>query len=43
MRVIYNSIKWAAPQGWWENITEAPNVPVDKAPEPIKSTGGSVH
>lgn len=43
MRVIYNSVKWAAPQGWWESITEAPNVPVDKAPEPIQSTGGSVH
>lgn len=43
MRVIYNGVKWAAPQGAWKTITEAPNVPVERAPEPIKSKGGSVH
>lgn len=43
MRVIYNSVKWAAPRNWWPDVMDAPNVPVDKAPEPLKAHGGSVH
>jgi trehalose utilization protein len=42
-RVIYNAVKWAKPQGWWKDISKAPNVPTEKAPEPIKQKGGSVH
>ncbi|GHB95738.1 ThuA domain-containing protein [Cerasicoccus arenae] len=42
-RVIYNAVKWAAPQGWWEGVMKAPNVPADKAPEPIKAKGKSIH
>lgn len=42
-QVIYNAVNWAAPQGWWKDITDAPNVPVEKAPEKIKQHGGSVH
>lgn len=29
LKVIYNAVKWARPQGWWKQIQEAPNVPVD--------------
>lgn len=43
LKVIYNAVKWARPQGWWKQIQEAPNVPVDTAPEPIQEHGGSVH
>jgi trehalose utilization protein len=43
MRVIYNAAKWARPQGWWKEISNAPNVPTEKAPEPIQQKGGSVH
>jgi trehalose utilization protein len=42
-QVVFNAVHWAAPQGWWEDIHNAPNVPVENAPEPIKATGGSVH
>lgn len=42
-RVIYNAVRWAKPQGWWNDIQEAPNVPVEKAPEKIELKGGSVH
>ena len=42
-RVIYNAVRWARPQGWWKTISDAPNVPTDKAPEPIRQKGGSVH
>jgi len=43
LRVIYNAIKWAAPHALWKDIANAPNVPVDQAPEPIEEKGGSVH
>jgi trehalose utilization protein len=42
-RVIYNAVNWAAPRGWWKEISDAPDVPVDKAPEKIRQRGGSVH
>ena len=42
-RVIYNAVKWAAPDGWWKAIGEAPNVPVAEAPEPLEEKGFSVH
>jgi len=43
IRVIYNAVKWAAPQGRWVNPLAAPNVPVDQAPEKIVKKGGSLH
>lgn len=43
LRVIYNAVKWARPQGCWKDIHTAANVPTEKAPEPIKQQGGSVH
>lgn len=43
LKVIFNAVKWAAPQGRWPGIMKAENVPVKKAPEPIKAKGGSVH
>lgn len=42
-QVIHNAVRWAAPQGWWKDISKAPNVPVESAPEPIEQKGGSVH
>jgi trehalose utilization protein len=41
-RVLKNGVKWAAPEGsrW---VDSAPNIPVEKAPEPITSWGESVH
>ncbi|WP_269540249.1 ThuA domain-containing protein [Cerasicoccus fimbriatus] len=42
-RVIYNAVKWAAPQGRWVEPLKAPNVPVDQAREKITAKGGSLH
>lgn len=42
-KVIGNSVKWAAPQGNWSGAMDAPNVPVEKAPEPITAKGGTLH
>ena len=42
--VLRNAVKWAhnaAPA--WAGITNAPNVPVDKAPEPIEEKGPRLH
>ena len=40
--VLKNACRWAAPEGsrW---IDTCPNIPVDKAPEPLKTYGDSVH
>lgn len=43
LRVIYNAVKWAAPQGRWVKPLAAPNVPVDQAREKIVKKGGSLH
>ncbi len=42
-KVLANAVQWAAPQGHWVGVMAAPNVPVDKAPEPIVAKGPSVH
>jgi len=42
-RVIYNSVKWAAPSTAWPDATKGANVPVDQARERIEAKGGSVH
>jgi len=42
--VLRNSVKWAYnPQPAWTGIHTAPNVPVDKAPEPIVERGPKLH
>ena len=42
--VLRNAVKWAHnPQGAKPAILEAPNVPVDKALEPIVERGGKLH
>ncbi|TIX58137.1 MAG: trehalose utilization protein ThuA, partial [Mesorhizobium sp.] len=43
-QVLRNAVKWAAnPQGAKRAIHDAPNVPVDKALEPIVERGGKLH
>jgi len=39
--VLKNAVKWAAPQGLW--VDTCPNVPIEKAPEPLTRKGASVH
>ena len=40
--VLKNAVRWAAPEGprW---IDEAPNIPVDKAPERLEVKGQTLH
>lgn len=42
-QVLANAVCWARPQGHWAEPRKAPNVPVEKAPEPIKAKGASLH
>ena len=43
-KVISNSVKWAYnPVGALKSIHDAPNVPVDKALEPIEERGPKLH
>ncbi len=42
-RVLLNAAHWARPEGHWDDVTKAANVPADKAREPIQAKGGSVH
>ncbi len=35
-RVLHNAVRYLAPNTWWSDITSAPNVPRDQAPEPLK-------
>jgi trehalose utilization protein len=40
--VLKNAVRWARPEGQiW--VDSAPNVPIDKAPEPLTQKGGSLH
>jgi trehalose utilization protein len=41
-RVLLNAVRWARPEGspW---IDSCPNIPADKAPEPLMVRGASVH
>lgn len=36
LRIIANACKWAAPEGHWAKPAHCPNVPVDRAPEPLE-------
>ncbi len=41
-RVLINAVRWAAPQGSiWKD--EAPNIPIEDAPEKIEKRGDSLH
>lgn len=43
-QVLRNAVNWAFnPMPAWTGITEAPNVPVDQAPEPIVQKGLRLH
>ncbi|MBP7000370.1 ThuA domain-containing protein [Amaricoccus sp.] len=43
-QVLRNAVRWAHnPAPAWKAVGEAPNVPVDKAPEKIVQKGGSLH
>ena len=43
-RVLRNAVHWAHnPAPAWADVEQAPNRPIDKAPETIKQRGGSLH
>ncbi len=43
-QVLRNAVRWAAnPAPAWTDINDAPNVPVDQAPEPIAQKGPHIH
>ncbi len=42
--VLRNAVHWAYnPAAAWHDVAEAPNVPVDRAPEKITQKGGTLH
>ena len=41
--VLKNAVKWAAPDGVWAQPLEAPNVPIEKAPEKLEDQGEHLH
>lgn len=41
--ILRNGVRWARPDGQWEGVRQAPNIPVDKAAEPIVKQGASLH
>lgn len=43
-QVLRNAVRWARnPAPAWKAVGDAPNVPIDKAPEKIVQKGGSLH
>jgi len=43
-KVLINAVHWAANSApAWKNIEQAPNRPIDQAPEPIEQRGASLH
>lgn len=43
-RVLRNAVRWAHnPNPAWVDIDDAPNVPADKAPEPLVERGAKLH
>ncbi len=42
-QILYNAALWAAPQGAWSGVMNAPNVPVEHAREKIRRKGESLH
>jgi len=44
LQVLRNAVRWAHnPAPAWTDVADAPNVPADKAPEPIAPQGGALH
>lgn len=44
LQVLRNAVRWAHnPAPAWTDVADAPNVPADKAPEPITPQGGALH
>ena len=42
--VLRNAVRWAYnPAPAWKGVSEAPNVPYDKAPEPLTPKGAALH
>jgi trehalose utilization protein len=41
--VLKNAVKWAAPEGAWTKPLEAPNVPIEQAPEKLVQKGEKLH
>jgi trehalose utilization protein len=42
-RVLRNAVQWASPRRRWEDVCDAPNVPVDQALEPLVERGPKIH
>jgi trehalose utilization protein len=43
-QILRNAVRWAYnPAAAWHDVAEAPNVPVQQAPEPITARGPSLH
>ena len=43
-QILRNAVRWAhSPAPAWRDISEAPNVPVERAPERIESRGERIH
>ncbi len=42
-KVLQNAVQWAAQPNRWTSIIDAPNVPVEQAPEPITERGPKIH
>jgi trehalose utilization protein len=41
--VLRNAVRWAHNPVAWPDVAEAPNVPADRAPEPLQPRGPSLH
>jgi trehalose utilization protein len=41
--VLRNAVRWAAQSSRWRDVAEAPNVPADRAPEPLTERGPKLH
>jgi trehalose utilization protein len=43
-QILRNAVRWAYnPAAAWHDVAEAPNVPADRAPEPLTPKGPSLH
>ena len=42
-QVLRNAVHWAASRQRWDSICDAPNIPVELAPEPIIERGPKIH
>jgi trehalose utilization protein len=42
-RVLRNAVQWAVQPIRWDSVSDAPNIPLDRAPEPIEQRGPKIH